>query len=276
MSIPAAPKRRARIQWHDDGSVHSSRSNFLEVVSPQRALLLAGGLALASFVAVASIVQFQWNVEGGDALVEAAEAAPLAEPVRTVAVAKPEISSPSAPIKASVSANAAVTARPQTSTTPQAAQPTIGNASTAGSKPILTTAAASDDVSLSPLPRSDARWKTAAGKEPKTLSQSREGEEEALAFAPVEAPRPQSAPRDSKAVLAAVAANADKEAAETNLLSAKIRKSVFLRAKPGSRAKVLTTIPSGASVKVAQGCEHWCSVTYEGQKGYVYKSFVTR
>ena len=276
MSIPAAPKRRARIQWHDDGSVHSSRSNFLEVVSPQRALLLAGGLALASFVAVASIVQFQWNVEGGDAMVEAAEAAPLVEPVRTVEVTKPEISTPSAPITASVSANASIPAKPQNITTSRVAQSANVGTSTAGTKPIVAAAAASADTSLSPLPRSDARWKTAAGEEPKMLSQSAGGEEEALAFAPVEAPRPQSAPRDSKAVLAAVAANADKEASGINLLNAKIRKSVFLRAKPGSRAKVLTTIPSGASVQVAQGCEHWCAVTYDGQKGYVYKSFVTR
>lgn len=55
---------------------------------------------------------------------------------------------------------------------------------------------------------------------------------------------------------------------------ARIRSGVNMRARPASGAQVVGTIPSNATVSIAPGCRHWCEVTYKGQRGYIYKSFV--
>lgn len=55
---------------------------------------------------------------------------------------------------------------------------------------------------------------------------------------------------------------------------ARVRSGVNMRARPASGAQVLGTIPSNATISVAPGCQHWCEVTYKGQRGYIYKSFV--
>jgi uncharacterized protein YraI len=36
------------------------------------------------------------------------------------------------------------------------------------------------------------------------------------------------------------------------------------------------TIPRGSQIQVAAGCRHWCAVTYDGRRGFVYKSFLSR
>lgn len=53
-----------------------------------------------------------------------------------------------------------------------------------------------------------------------------------------------------------------------------IRSSVKLRSRPVSGSRVIAVIPRNASVNVSPGCEHWCRVTFKGQSGYVYKSFL--
>jgi uncharacterized protein YraI len=49
-----------------------------------------------------------------------------------------------------------------------------------------------------------------------------------------------------------------------------------LRARPADGSKVLVTIPRGTNVQVDPGCRHWCAVTYNGKRGFVYKSFLSR
>ena len=41
----------------------------------------------------------------------------------------------------------------------------------------------------------------------------------------------------------------------------------------GFRVGVLGVVPAGKSVSVLS-CESWCQISYEGRKGWVYKSFL--
>ena len=54
----------------------------------------------------------------------------------------------------------------------------------------------------------------------------------------------------------------------------RIRSGVNMRAAPRSGSPVLGTIPTNAVVNVAPGCKQWCAVSYNGKRGYVYKSFL--
>ncbi len=51
--------------------------------------------------------------------------------------------------------------------------------------------------------------------------------------------------------------------------------SLNLRASASSTAKVLTTIPNGASLEISSRGNSWCAVSYNGYTGYVMTSFLT-
>jgi uncharacterized protein YraI len=50
--------------------------------------------------------------------------------------------------------------------------------------------------------------------------------------------------------------------------SAVVSAKVNLRSGPGTDSEVLTTIPAGSSVRVANCSGEWCTVTWNGQSGY--------
>jgi hypothetical protein len=52
-----------------------------------------------------------------------------------------------------------------------------------------------------------------------------------------------------------------------------VRSGVNMRSRPKSGSGVLTVIPSKAVVQVVS-CKAWCEVIYQGQRGYVYKSYL--
>lgn len=54
----------------------------------------------------------------------------------------------------------------------------------------------------------------------------------------------------------------------------RIRSGVNMRAAPKSGSQIIGTIPTNAAVTVAPGCRHWCAVSYNGKRGYIYKSFL--
>lgn len=54
------------------------------------------------------------------------------------------------------------------------------------------------------------------------------------------------------------------------------REHVNLRAGPDNDAAILAIIPGNAAFASEDGCEHWCAAVYEGQRGYVYNSFIRR
>lgn len=57
--------------------------------------------------------------------------------------------------------------------------------------------------------------------------------------------------------------------------TARVTKYVNLRAGPADEARVIAVVPANAEVKVESGCQ-WCTVVYNGQRGYIYKSFIRR
>jgi uncharacterized protein YraI len=52
-----------------------------------------------------------------------------------------------------------------------------------------------------------------------------------------------------------------------------IRTGVNMRSRPKSGSSVLTVVPRKAVVQVV-GCKAWCEVIYQGQRGYIYKSYL--
>lgn len=54
----------------------------------------------------------------------------------------------------------------------------------------------------------------------------------------------------------------------------RIRSGVNMRAAPKSGSQIIGTIPTNAAVTVAPGCKHWCAVSYNGKRGFIYKSFL--
>lgn len=54
----------------------------------------------------------------------------------------------------------------------------------------------------------------------------------------------------------------------------RIRTSVNMRSRPADGAQVIAVIPANTTVTVAPGCRHWCRVSFKGQAGYIYKSFL--
>lgn len=50
-------------------------------------------------------------------------------------------------------------------------------------------------------------------------------------------------------------------------------KYVNLRAGPDNDADVLAIVPAKTEVLAEDNCVHWCATVYEGQKGYIYKTF---
>lgn len=55
--------------------------------------------------------------------------------------------------------------------------------------------------------------------------------------------------------------------------NATIKSSVNMRAAPQKGAKVMGVVPRNASVQLGT-CSQWCEIEYNGQKGYVYRSYI--
>ena len=59
------------------------------------------------------------------------------------------------------------------------------------------------------------------------------------------------------------------------LKTASVTKYVNLRGGPADEAKVITVVPANAKIEAESGCQ-WCTVVYNGQRGYIYKTFIRR
>jgi len=60
------------------------------------------------------------------------------------------------------------------------------------------------------------------------------------------------------------------------LTPAQADKYVNLRAGPDNESEVLEIIPANAELLAEENCTHWCAVSHDGLKGYVYKTFIRR
>lgn len=298
MSIPAGQLRKSRIQWHDDRSPQRARNAFMADGSPYRALGLAAILGALSIAAVVAVIQFQRQgglPDVGSTLVEQAQASPAAEQTAAALVNEPQNG-------ASTTTASESTAQPPANTVQAPASESkveTAKAGTTAARARSTTpaVAAIDQVeairadeaaaaAIEPLPVADPRWQAVETasippKIPGATPAETPDEPQPMAFAAIEppavAPAPKPAQRSKKADVSAEKPQPELVAANTAAATAaKVRSSVFLRSRPVDGASVLVTIPGGASVQVDTGCRHWCAVTYQGKRGFVYKSFLSR
>ena len=65
------------------------------------------------------------------------------------------------------------------------------------------------------------------------------------------------------------------DAAATSGATGYARQYVNMRAGPSNDADVLKVIPAKARLTI-HGCKGWCEVSHDGQRGFVYKSFIRR
>jgi hypothetical protein len=60
----------------------------------------------------------------------------------------------------------------------------------------------------------------------------------------------------------------------SGLQATRVTRYVNLRDGPADEAKVIAVIPTNATVRAETNCG-WCAVTYNGQRGYIYKGFLS-
>lgn len=96
---------------------------------------------------------------------------------------------------------------------------------------------------------------------------------QAAGFAPE---RPVITPRERSAFDAALNPEDEVQAeSASNLTPAKAAQYVNMRSAPADDASVVTVVPANATIEAETDCR-WCEVRYDGQKGYVFQSFITR
>lgn len=57
------------------------------------------------------------------------------------------------------------------------------------------------------------------------------------------------------------------------LKNAVTNRAVNMRASPNKNAPVLAVVPANVQIEAQTNCS-WCAITYEGNQGYIYKSFI--
>jgi hypothetical protein len=63
-------------------------------------------------------------------------------------------------------------------------------------------------------------------------------------------------------------------AADPSMEEAIIRRGVNMRASAKSGSRVIAVIPANTRVSADLPCQHWCAISYKGQRGYVYRDFL--
>lgn len=290
MRVPAQQARRPRtvIQWNDDGGASRIPHFLSDDAPPYRALSFAAILGIVSILAVVAVIQFQR--QGGFFNV-----GPLVEPANASATSgaeEPALTQTDV-ASAAVTQQAATTSRSARAPSPQPEQPAPAvttsdvavaavpnSAEPAAARP-QAAAAQGQAMEPAPLAVADPRWPDDQITVPMALLEQPKKGNDLLAFAPeatpVPAPRPAATPRQDATIVAAVE-KAPKlaDVRSSPGASAQVRSAVFLRARPADGAQVLVTVPRGAKVQIASNCRHWCSVTYQGKTGFIYKSFLSR
>jgi hypothetical protein len=77
-----------------------------------------------------------------------------------------------------------------------------------------------------------------------------------------------------EAELAAAGSDGFETPAAPDMVAGRTLKWVNLRSGPGNDAEVMTVVPFDAAILAEKDCPHWCAVTYDGRRGYIYKSFI--
>lgn len=100
---------------------------------------------------------------------------------------------------------------------------------------------------------------------------------QAAGFAPE---RPATSARERSAFDAALNSREEAQpepavATASDLQPAKATQYVNMRSAPADDASVLAVVPANAAIEAETDCR-WCEVNYDGQKGYIFQSFIAR
>lgn len=296
-----SPAKPERTQWraHEDHPLSLTTPQRGETATSQRALVLGfAALAVAGAAYFGTIMLAHKGNEGTSlfakadaATAQAAPAAPNAkEPVPAAAapaaapvVATPAAKAPAKPLIKQATAQAAnpllptpvkvttitVPARPsKPAAVQQAAAPTQSEADQrwarlaaeggdAEAKPVVTEVSAYTQ---------DSKKMVSDGVEAVLREVSTEKPAKPVVVASVSKPTNPVAQEDSEPEMAG--------SEPTTSRQARIRSAVNLRSRPAAGSKVIGVIPTNATVGLAPGCRHWCRVSFKGQTGFIYKSFL--
>lgn len=272
---------RQRIDWNGEGqelnetTVLKSRGILRKAAVP--AAIGFVGLALVGALAAGPLMRSMSSSDTA-ATEPVAQAVETASLVQTASVEQP----------APVASPAATDAEPDRETTPEAAAPqpeksaSVQSAGLAADDPRWNPDALSvDENKLTALKQAVDETVAAAeiaGAMGNTQGLTTSGiPTTAAGFAPE---RPSSPASERSAFDAALVTEDEKVKAEpavatSDLSPAKANQHVNMRAAPEDGATVLAVVPANASIEAETDCR-WCEVSYKGQKGYIFQSFITR
>ncbi|MBL0933325.1 MAG: SH3 domain-containing protein [Rhizobiaceae bacterium] len=273
---------RRRIDWNGEGQdqgaapVLKSRS-FLRKASVPAAIGLAG-LALVAALAAGPLMR---GMTGSDTAVTDA----VAETVETASLVQPAAAEePAAAAEAPAASAAEPVRKTATTTTTQPKKPAAAtqSAGLAADDPRWNPEALSvDEDKLTALKQ--AVDETVAAAEIAGAMGNTEGlttsgiPATAASFAPSRPALPSSerSAFDAALVTEDETVEAEPAVASSDLSPAKANQYVNMRAAPEDGAAVLAVVPANASIEAETDCR-WCEVSYKGQKGYIFQSFITR
>lgn len=67
---------------------------------------------------------------------------------------------------------------------------------------------------------------------------------------------------------------AEPEFGDISMVAARTKDFVNMRADRKKGAPVVTVVPEGAEVRIAEGCRGWCATEFEGKRGFIYASYL--
>lgn len=185
----------------------------------------------------------------------------------------------------------ASTGEAETATLMVPVQPTKVRTVSIPAAPPAAVAAPAEAVDPDALGHDDPRWgpaKLAAEAKAKAARVAvQTAKEPPLAFAEPEAGSPE--PNDDGDQTAAIPPtvivpkplagqdDADPEPSavdtDTSARTVTIARAVNMRSSPRSGSKVIRVVPAGVNVGL-YSCKGWCEITYQGSRGFIYKSFL--
>lgn len=143
--------------------------------------------------------------------------------------------------------------------------------------------ATTEEVDHDALSHDDPRWGpaqvAAAAKAKAARAMASAAADPALAFAAPESSEPDDDQTAAispavilpKPIVEEESAEVEPEAGAAR--TARIARAVNMRSSPRSGSKVIRVIPAGVNVGL-YSCKGWCEVTYQGSRGFIYKSFL--
>ncbi len=146
-----------------------------------------------------------------------------------------------------------------------------------------TASGALEEIDPDTLSHDDPRWGpaqlAAAAKAKAARAEASAAQDLPLAFASPDASAPdsdQTAAIRPTVILPKPVAEDDRAEVEPNsdaTRTARIARAVNMRSSPRSGSKVIRVLPAGVNVGLFS-CKGWCEVSYQGSRGFIYKSFL--